>query len=187
MPLFWLKSRVVLLNKGNPDVVPELDNTRPISITPSVFKLFELSIVGQLRKYIDPVVSENQRGFVAGGETLMNIRELLKNAKRERSEFGGKEKAMLLFVDLRKAFDRVERATLLKKLDKIGVPGNLTSILEFIYSNTEVTVDGSLFLKTNRGLLQGSCLSPILFNLYIHDLLLDMRSMGCFTRALPMT
>ena len=47
-------------------------------------------------------------------------------------------------------------------------------MLSDIFKKTKVSVDGHHYFYTKRGLIQGSWLSPLLFNVYINDLLLEL-------------
>jgi hypothetical protein len=68
-------------------------------------------------------------------------------------------------------------------LDEFGLPGNLIMILKNMYMKTCFTIDGKKFILSKKGLLQGSSLSPLLFNIYIDGLLKSLQSAGCLVRA----
>ncbi|WP_143558637.1 RNA-directed DNA polymerase, partial [Solemya velum gill symbiont] len=79
------------------------------------------------------------------------------------------------FIDFRKAYDRIDRGILFRKLGQYGVTGKLLAAIKSIYQDVKscVRING---LKTdwfdiNCGLKQGCLLSPLLFNLYINDLI----------------
>ena len=83
------------------------------------------------------------------------------------------------FLDLEKAYDSVWRQAMFKKLDKLHkIPGDTLIWIKSMYANTKsctrVGNKLSSIYQTHNGLQQGALSSPILFNLYINDLITEL-------------
>ena len=80
------------------------------------------------------------------------------------------EKVYMCFYDLQKAFDSIQYPALLKRLYEAGVNGKAWRIIRSWYTspNNMVRVNGVLSspFTLERGGLQGSVLSPVLFLLF---------------------
>ena len=76
----------------------------------------------------------------------------------------------LFFVDLKKAFDSIDRGLLLRKLKGADINDNLVMALRSFYDGMSLEVDGEK-VKTNIGVVQGGITSPLTFNLIIDDLI----------------
>ena len=92
----------------------------------------------------------------------------------------------LLFVDLKEAYDRVDRSILLQKLRQLNVPKTFTNFLENYYfqDNISTLASGERPQYQKCGLHQGCNLSSILFILYLSELSNRMRASG-FGARLP--
>jgi len=108
------------------------------------------------------------------GDTRNNI-FILNHVMQREKRYGGKDsKVYLFFVDLKAAFDKVDRNRLREKLRRIRVKEELVRGVEKIYEETVVTVRTGKRLtrsfKTTKRVRQGCVMSPLLFNIYIAEL-----------------
>lgn len=82
---------------------------------------------------------------------------------------------IICFHDLKKAYDMVPHDRLFIKLRKIGIGNKMINFIERMYDNTfmSVRINNSLTepFRYERGVRQGCPASPLLFNIYINDLL----------------
>ena len=89
------------------------------------------------------------------------------------------------FLDASKAFDRVNRPTLLLKLESRGVPTYILRLLSNELIGQYICVrwgsTHSEFFPIGNGVKQGGILSPLLFNVYMDDLSLQLhrQPIGC--------
>ena len=93
-------------------------------------------------------------------------------AIHKRLESG--KNTFVCFLDLRKAFDRINRELLFKKLVTLGVPQHLTKTIDYIYSKIRVSIkNGDKFSEefvTSTGVPQGCPLSPLMYILFASDM-----------------
>ena len=88
----------------------------------------------------------------------------------------------LAFLDLKKAYDSVPIFNILTKLYHYGVRGKCFDFLCNLYTSSKAHARFASMLSNEfpikRGVRQGCPLSPILFNLFINDILNNCEKYG---------
>ena len=118
---------------------------------------------------------------------MLQIASLVDVCERRRE--AGKD-TYLGFVDLRKAFDVVPHRALFRKLSAIGVHGRTLSFLMSLYATARVAVSlpcgNAPGVPVGRGVRQGDPCSPILFSIFVNDIMKMHRSqsMGVTVKGL---
>ena len=117
-------------------------NFRPISVLPTVSKLFERRMDKQVVSYITPFLSSLLCGFRKGYSAQHALVRLLDKFKRSLDE-GGKAGAVLM--DLPNSLDRSRHDLLIAKLHAYGFPREALTLINDYLTNRQqrVKVNGS--------------------------------------------
>jgi hypothetical protein len=147
---------------------------RPISLLPTLAKIFE-SIVGRwLVEKLSPYLDPNQFGSLRGRSTTDALVSLLHQWCTEMDS-GGSVRAV--FVDFAKAFDRVDHNLLIKKLLDKNIPHFLVKWFHSYLSSRKQRIrlagETSTWTTLVGGMPQGSWLGALSFIILIDDLKLD--------------
>ena len=146
-------------------------NYRPVSILPFVSKVFEKIMFDQLYEYIERFLNQLLCGFRKAHSTQHALFRLLRKWQKELDS-GGYIGTSLM--DLSKAYDCLPHDLLIAKLEAYGLDNNslnlLLDYLSFRKQRTKVGSAYSKWSKIRRGILQGSILGLLLFNIFINDI-----------------
>ena len=167
--------------KKKPDARKCADH-RTISLISHVGKVIARIINRRLENKIEAILGEDQFGFRKGKGTRDAIGMIRAITERVQDT---KEKICVAFIDWQKAFDRVNWKKLLTILKEIGVDWRDRRLILNLYlgQQVKVRVGGSetQSVVLGRGVRQGCCLSPSLFNLYNECLIEEaVGNMGSF-------
>ena len=168
-PSQWKIARIKPLFKdGAKDSV---SNYRPVALLPCASKVFEKSIHTKVWEIISPTLSDAQYGFRKGRSCIIQLLaslNIIYNSKDQRLT------THALYLNLRKAFNKVGHSFLLRKLYAKGNRGKLLLLIQAYLTNRKqhVDVDGSVSgnLDVTSGVPQGALLAVLFFLVYIDDL-----------------
>ena len=118
------------------------------------------------------LLSDHQHGFLPSRSTTT---QLLACVNDWTSLKASKKPCYVVYLDFKKAFDSVDHAKLITKLHAYGIQGPLLKWIKAYLSNRTQSVSIASTLSDPKpiisGILQGSCIGPILFLIFINDLL----------------
>ena len=167
---------LVPIPKGQKD--PSIsDNYRPIALAPTISKPLEWCILTQYSSSL--MTCGLQFGFRQGLSTTIAT-GLIKNVTSRYLHRGSN--VFGCFLDASKAFDLVNHSILFKKLLERNLPLPIVRLLLVWYMDQRMQVrwQGSLShrFSVSNGVRQGGVLSPVLFTVYLDDLLIGLERLG---------
>ena len=164
-PEFWRYGTTVLLHKGGPRT---LDNYRPITLTPTISKIFHSIVANWLEASLTTngiIPTGLQKGFLMGISGAIEHDLTLDSALRDAKQHH--RSLFMLLVDLKNAFGSVSHARISWAIKRFGLPDWFNRYVENFYTRVHAKLScrtwSTDYLQLNRGVLQGDTLSPLLF------------------------
>ena len=146
----------------------------PISLLSPFSKVFEKCLYSQHINYLNKkyLITGSQYGFRSIYSCFMAVSKISSETIKSIDD---KKIACSVFLDLAKAFDTIDHEILFKKMELYGIRGITLQLFNSYLSNQKMfTLVNGISSKMNDvtcGIPQGCTLSPLLFRLYVNDLL----------------
>ena len=136
-PTPWTQSLVITLSKKGSAAVQQCQNYRTISLISHPSKVILKIILNILMPQAEKLIAEEQAGFRAGRSTteqIFNLRILCEKYIQHQQDL------YHVFIDFKKAFDRVWHAALWATMKKYNISTNLIQVIKNLYNKATCAI-----------------------------------------------
>ena len=171
VPEFLKMAKITPLPKGGSRQFAK--NFRPVALTSNIVKglekIIKKAIVDHLKKW--KIISKKQHGFVGQHSTLSQLLEHVEDILERLEDYNA---VLVVYLDFKRAFDKVDIGILLRACKKIGITGKigywlsqfLTGRKQFVCANKT----NSKVEDVPSSVPQGSILGAILFIILLNTI-----------------
>ena len=177
------EARLVRLDKPNCQDPYALNNIRFISVESTIARVVEALVATRLSKVIErhQLLPDEAHGFRAGRSTISALRSLRQQTETHaksceccRSDPRGRLSAVLQ-LDFSKFYDRITAKLLCNKMESLGIGGRVIEFVRDWMVGRIAWISCSVAVRVKVGLPQGSPISCSLANIFITDLIRELK------------
>ncbi|KAL4084333.1 hypothetical protein QTP88_028157 [Uroleucon formosanum] len=173
LPEEWNTALLCPIHKKNDPQI--CNNYRGIALLNATYKIFAYCLLDRIKPIAEEIIGDYQGGFGPNRSTTDQI-FVIRQTLQKMWEFN--IDVYILFVDFKKAYDSIHRASLINILREFRFPKRLVNLVEASINGTKIKVKLANMLSQSvevvTGLRQGDALSPILFNLVLEKIVREI-------------
>jgi len=171
IPKIWRRALIVAIPTPEKPL-GDPKNYRPISLLCVPFKILKRLIYACVDPIIDPLLPQEQAGFLHVRSTVDQVTLLAQDIE---DSFSAKKKAGAVFVDFTAAYDTIWQRGLTCHLLQLLPDRHMVRMIMEMVSNRSFTLTTgnskrSRLRRLKNGVLQVSVLGLLLYNIYLSDL-----------------